>query len=94
MLAVAPGALIFRVDALTVTVGVEAATVIDKLVEATAGTDSESVTCTVKLLTPGCVGVPVMAPVLAFRVRPAGRLPPATVQVNGAIPFCSVSVWE
>jgi hypothetical protein len=94
MLAVAPGALMFKVDELTVTAGVEAATVIDRLAEAVAGTLSESATCTVKLLTPGCVGVPVMAPVLAFKVRPAGRLPLATLQVKGAIPFCSVRVCE
>jgi hypothetical protein len=94
MLAVAPGALTFNVAAPTVTVGDEAATTIDKLVEAVTGTLSASVTCAVKLLTPGCVGVPVIAPVLASRVSPAGKLPLATDHVKGAIPFCSVSVCE
>ena len=36
----------------------------------------ESTTVAVKLNVPAVVGVPVMAPVLAFNVRPAGRLPP------------------
>ena len=35
----------------------------------------ESTTFAVKLNVPAVVGVPVMAPVLAFNVRPAGRLP-------------------
>jgi hypothetical protein len=34
-----------------------------------------SVTCTVKLLVPATVGVPVIAPVLAFSDSPAGKLP-------------------
>ena len=35
----------------------------------------ESTTFAVKLTAPGVVGVPVIAPVLAFNFRPAGRLP-------------------
>ena len=35
----------------------------------------ESTTFAVKLNVPAVVGVPVMAPVLVFSVRPAGRLP-------------------
>ena len=35
----------------------------------------ESTTFAVKLNVPVVVGVPVMAPVLVFNVRPAGRLP-------------------
>jgi hypothetical protein len=42
---------------------------------------SESVAVTVKLVGPVAVGVPEMTPVLAFRVRPAGRLPTVTAQV-------------
>jgi hypothetical protein len=34
-----------------------------------------SVTCTVKLLVPATVGVPVIAPVLAFSASSAGKLP-------------------
>jgi hypothetical protein len=36
---------------------------------------SESVTSTVKLKVPSVVGVPVIAPVLGFRVRPGGKAP-------------------
>jgi hypothetical protein len=38
---------------------------------------SESVTVTVKLVAPtkGPEGVPVIAPVLGFKIKPAGRLP-------------------
>ena len=39
---------------------------------------SESVTVTVKFAVPGAVGVPEIAPVEAFRVRPAGKLPVVT----------------
>jgi len=35
----------------------------------------ESTTFAVKLNVPAVVGVPVMAPVLAFKAKPAGRLP-------------------
>ena len=39
-----------------------------------------SVSCrvTVKVLCPDPVGVPVMAPVVGFRARPAGSEPPVT----------------
>jgi len=43
--------------------------------------DSESATCTVKGKAPGAVGVPVIAPVLAFKLRPFGRLPEVMLQV-------------
>src|ERR1017187_9716450 len=43
-----------------------------------------SVTLMVKV--PAAVGVPVMAPVLALSVKPAGRVPVATEKVNGAVP--------
>jgi len=35
----------------------------------------ESTTFAVKLNAPGVVGVPVIAPVLAFKAKPAGRFP-------------------
>ena len=39
------------------------------------------------------VGVPLMMPVLAFRVSPAGRVPAVMVQVPyGAVPPVAVSV--
>jgi hypothetical protein len=40
-----------------------------------------SVTCTVKLLVPEPVGVPVIAPVLEFNVSPEGKLPELIDQV-------------
>ena len=40
----------------------------------------ESVTVTVKVAEPGRVGVPLMTPVVAPRVRPTGRLPEVTAQ--------------
>jgi hypothetical protein len=46
----------------------------------------ESRASAVKLLVPETVGVPVMAPVVAFRPSPAGRLPEASIQVTGAVP--------
>lgn len=53
----------------------------------------ESVAVTVKLLVaPDPVGVPVMAPVAASRVRPAGRLPDVSAQVTGAFPPLDASV--
>ena len=40
------------------------------------------------------VGVPLIIPVLAFNVRPAGRVPAVIVQVPyGAVPPVAVSVW-
>ena len=42
---------------------------------AVADAPVESTTFAVKLYAPAVVGVPVMAPVLVFNVRPAGRLP-------------------
>src|ERR1700735_3723223 len=43
-----------------------------------------SVTWTVKLEVPVAVGVPLRLP-SALRLMPAGRLPPPTDQVNGAV---------
>src|SRR6185369_6634386 len=53
-----------------------------------------SVTRNVASLTPRAVGVPVIAPVVAFNVRPAGRLPPTTVQAYGFTPFAAASTVE
>src|ERR1017187_5709351 len=49
-----------------------------------ATTPLASVTLMVKV--PAAVGVPVMAPVVALSVKPAGRVPVATEKVNGAVP--------
>ncbi len=42
---------------------------------------AESVTCTVKLVVEAAVGVPVIAPVEALSVNPAGRVPLESAQV-------------
>ena len=56
-------------------------TVIDRLAEAVLAGLLESVTCTVKLEVPAAVGVPVMAPVEALRLSPAGSEPLVSDQV-------------
>jgi hypothetical protein len=57
--------------------------------------DSESVTLTVKLMTPtsGPVGVPVIAPVAALSVSPAGKLPTVTAHEYGEVPPAAAKVW-
>ena len=74
--------------------GAGAATVMLRLAVVVAGVDCESVTCTVKLEVPDVVGVPVIAPVLALRLSPAGRLPVVRLQVYGAMPPFAASVAE
>ena len=61
-------------------------TVIERAFVAVPGVVAESVTITVKFAVPTVVGVPVMAPVDAFRVRPVGRAPTEIDQVYGAVP--------
>ncbi len=39
------------------------------------------------------MAVPVIAPVEAFRLSPAGRVPPVTVKVTGAAPPVVATVW-
>ena len=41
----------------------------------------KSVTCTVKFEMPAPLGVPVMAPLLASKCKPIGKLPAVTLQV-------------
>ena len=55
---------------------------------------SESVTFTVKLIAPVVVpvGVPAIAPVDAFRVSPAGKLPLETLHVSVPAPPVAASV--
>ena len=52
-----------------------------------------SCTCTVKFDVPAALGVPLIAPVDAFNVRPAGRVPTVTLHVSGVFPPVAVSVW-
>ena len=54
---------------------------IDRLAEAVLAGLLESVTCTVKLEVPVAVGLPVIAPVVALRLSPAGSEPQVTFQV-------------
>src|SRR5690348_7702558 len=54
----------------------------------------ESATLIVKVSVPTVVGVPVIAPLLAFRVSPSGMLPPATtLNVLGVLPPVVATVW-
>ena len=55
-------------------------TVIDRLAEAVLAGLLESVACTVKLEVPEALGVPVIAPLEALRLSPAGSDPLVTVQ--------------
>lgn len=54
--------------------------------------DEESDTCTVKLDVPAVVGVPVIAPLVAFKLKPAGKVPVVIFQLYGAIPPVAVNV--
>ena len=55
---------------------------------------AESVACTVKLAVPVAVGVPVMAPVEAFRLSPAGSDPLEMDQASAPVPPVAASVCE
>ena len=46
----------------------------------------------VKVNAPAVVGVPFNIPLAALRVRPAGKVPEATLQVMGVVPL-AVKVW-
>jgi len=47
---------------------------------------AELVALTVKLYVPAAVGVPVIAPVVPFKLKPTGRLPLFIDQVIGVVP--------
>lgn len=53
----------------------------------------ESVALTVNVVVPAAFGVPVIAPVLAFRSNPAGKVPAEMLQVTGGFPppLCSMA---
>lgn len=62
-------------------------TAIDREAVAVSDGTLESLAVTVKELTsPGPVGFPEMAPVLLFKLRPAGSEPEVIDQVTGAVP--------
>jgi hypothetical protein len=54
----------------------------------------ESVAVTVKLYDPGTVGVPLIAPVAPFSVKPVGSPPEARLHVTAPLPPVACSVCE
>ena len=54
---------------------------------------SVSVAVIVKLKVAALVGVPVIAPVVAFRARPAGKLPAVTAKVGAPVPPITLTDW-
>ena len=60
--------------------------------EAVCGVDEESLTWTVKEVIPACVGVPLIWPVEAVRLRPAGKDPELMDHEYGAVPPEAVKV--
>jgi hypothetical protein len=48
---------------------------------------------TVKLEVPAVVGVPLITPVLAVRLKPAGKVPVAIDQLKGVLPPVAANVW-
>ena len=52
-----------------------------------------SVPVIVKFVTPAVVGVPVIAPVVAFRDSPAGNAPAVTAKVEAPVPPVTLTVW-
>jgi hypothetical protein len=58
-----------------------AVTAMESCCVAIAGVVSESVTCTVNMVLPVAVGVPVMAPVLLFNVAQPGNAPLEMLQI-------------
>ncbi len=57
-----------------------------KFLVTVAGGVAESVTVTVNAVVPAVAGVPLTTPVVAFNVRPPGKLPPLTLQVTAPVP--------
>ena len=54
----------------------------------------ESVAVTVNVLVPPAPGVPLMTPVVAFRLNPDGSVPEGMVNVYGGVPPAAVTVCE
>jgi hypothetical protein len=68
--------------------------VIETVTVAVSGGAPESVSLKVTLEVPAAVGVPVMAPVVALRLRPAGSVPDTMVHISGATPPVLARVAE
>ncbi len=64
----------------------------DRALEAVA--PAASLTRTVKLNVPTVVGVPLMVPVLVFKLSPVGSDPIVIVQLRGAVPPVASNVVE
>jgi hypothetical protein len=72
-----------------VTTGAAATTILNAC---SSNAEFVSVTRTVKLNVPATVGVPLITPVLLFKLRPAGNDPTVIDQLNGAVPPLAASV--
>jgi len=59
-----------------------------------AVTEALSLTWTSKFRVPAVVGIPLIVPAAALRVRPEGRVPSVTVQLYGGVPPLAANVWE
>ena len=71
-----------------VIIGISATTILRFIV----AFPTEFVALAVKLNVPVAVGMPVIAPVVAFRIRPVGSAPLLIDQVMGVVPV-AVSLW-
>jgi len=69
-----------------------AGTAVTTILSALVVFPAELVALTVKLNVPITAGVPVIAPVVAFKLKPVGRLPLAIAQVIGVVPVAR-STW-
>lgn len=83
-----------RLAVVVVTVSCGAVMTMLRLCVAVFEGDSESVTVTVKMIVPtaGPVGLPVIEPVLEFKLSPTGRLPVVIDQLKGEMPPAACSV--
>ena len=68
--------------------------VIVRVAVAVNGTSAVSTTWKVSVLEPAVVGVPLIIPVDALNVRPAGSVPPARLSVRLPVPPAVVRVAE
>src|SRR5689334_4597954 len=66
----------------------------ENVVVAAAAGDPESASCAVNVNEPAVVGLPVMAPVVAFNANPAGSDPVTIDHLYGVIPPLAASVVE
>jgi hypothetical protein len=69
--------------------GVEARPYLTTILSALVTFPAEFVALIVKLNVPAAVGVPVIAPVDSFKLKPAGSVPLATAHVIGVVPVAA-----